>query len=215
MKISLIIDDKSWLNQFVPTINNALYDAVDGVQISLFHQHEACPDDSDIVFLLSYSRIVEHEFLHKFKRTIVIHSSALPKGRGMSPMAWQVLDGRSTIPITLLKASEAADAGDILYQECFELDGHELLDELRAKEVQKAIELMVRYVTELPEKPIQPNDDTQATYFGRRTPACSELDINKTLAEQFNLLRIVDNDDYPAFFYINGYKYIVKITKET
>lgn len=52
-----------------------------------------------------------------------------------------------------------------------------------------------------------------STYFKKRTEKDSELFLNKTLDEQFNLLRVVDNDNYPAFFYKDGRKYIVKIYK--
>ena len=41
----------------------------------------------------------------------------------------------------------------------------------------------------------------------------SLLDFNKTITEQFNLLRVVDNDKYPAFFENQGEKYFLKITK--
>ncbi len=52
------------------------------------------------------------------------------------------------------------------------------------------------------------------TFFPRRKYKDSELDINKSILEQFNLLRIVDNERYPAFFYINETKYILKIYRE-
>ena len=42
----------------------------------------------------------------------------------------------------------------------------------------------------------------------------NELDINKTIKEQFNVLRIVDNEKYPAFFKIDGQEYILKIKKD-
>ena len=35
----------------------------------------------------------------------------------------------------------------------------------------------------------------------KRTPADSEIDPGKSILEQFNLLRIVDSERYPAFFY--------------
>ena len=38
-------------------------------------------------------------------------------------------------------------------------------------------------------------------------------DSNKSLKEQFNLLRIVDNINYPAFFELDRHKYILKIEK--
>jgi len=42
----------------------------------------------------------------------------------------------------------------------------------------------------------------------------SELDAHKTIEEQFNLLRISDNDRYPAYFTKHGFRYILKIYKE-
>lgn len=49
------------------------------------------------------------------------------------------------------------------------------------------------------------------SFYSNRGEKDSELDINKTIKEQFNLLRIVSNDDYPAFFVIDGHKFIIKI----
>ena len=40
------------------------------------------------------------------------------------------------------------------------------------------------------------------------------LDTNKTIKEQFNLLRISDNKRYPARFKIEGKDYILKIYKD-
>ena len=52
------------------------------------------------------------------------------------------------------------------------------------------------------------------TFYGRRTPKDSQLDVNKTIAEQFNLLRVCDNLRYPAYFEYMGNKYILKIFKK-
>ena len=52
-----------------------------------------------------------------------------------------------------------------------------------------------------------------STYFRKRTQDDSEMDLNKTLGEQFNLLRVCDNERYPAFFIKNGVKYFLKIYK--
>jgi len=49
------------------------------------------------------------------------------------------------------------------------------------------------------------------TFYERRRPKDSELDVSKSIADQFNLLRVVDNERYPAFFYHNGKKFILKI----
>ena len=39
----------------------------------------------------------------------------------------------------------------------------------------------------------------------------SRLDPDDTIAQQFNLLRVVDNERYPAFFELLGRRYILKI----
>ena len=47
----------------------------------------------------------------------------------------------------------------------------------------------------------------EASHYRRRRPADSRLDPELTLAEQFELLRVVDNDRYPAFFEWRGRRY--------
>jgi hypothetical protein len=51
----------------------------------------------------------------------------------------------------------------------------------------------------------------EPSFYKKRTPGDSRLDPQKSLAEQFNLLRVVDNDRYPAFFEWNGRRYNLKI----
>ena len=54
----------------------------------------------------------------------------------------------------------------------------------------------------------------KGNFNGMRYPKDSELNINKTIKNQFNHLRINDNELYPSFFYFKGQKYIIKIFKE-
>ena len=51
----------------------------------------------------------------------------------------------------------------------------------------------------------------KGTYYKRRLPEDSEIDIEKSIKKNFNLLRVVDNEKYPAFFYYKGKKFIIKI----
>ena len=57
-------------------------------------------------------------------------------------------------------------------------------------------------------KRIQKGDDS---FYRKRTKSDSELDINQTIKEQFDKLRIVDNNKYPAFFLINKKIYTIRI----
>ena len=49
------------------------------------------------------------------------------------------------------------------------------------------------------------------SFYRKRTAADSRISLEQPLGMQFNLLRTVDNNDYPAFFIKDGRKYILKI----
>jgi len=53
----------------------------------------------------------------------------------------------------------------------------------------------------------------EPTYFPRRKPEDGELDVNKTIREQFDLMRVADNERYPSFFNFKGYRYKIVIDK--
>ena len=59
-----------------------------------------------------------------------------------------------------------------------------------------------------------PDPRNPGTFYKKRTPEDSELDRHKTLEENFNLLRTVDNEQYPAFFVRKGKKYTIKIYEQ-
>ena len=63
---------------------------------------------------------------------------------------------------------------------------------------------------------IAPRDqpiDVDPTYFRLRTPKDSRIDPNRTIAEQFNLIRVGDPIRFPTFFEYKGQRYILKLEK--
>ena len=54
----------------------------------------------------------------------------------------------------------------------------------------------------------------KASISHKRTPANSELDVNKTLIELWDKIRICDNEKFPAFFRINNKKITIKYKVE-
>jgi methionyl-tRNA formyltransferase len=123
------------------------------------------------------------------------------------------LEGKNEIPITLFEATEKVDSGGIYLKDMIYLEGHELVDEVREKQGKKTIELILKFIDNYPNNPIIAQQG-ESSYYPKRSPQDSELDIFKTIDEQFNLLRVCDNDRYPAFFVRNGIKYILRIEKD-
>jgi len=121
-----------------------------------------------------------------------------------------VLEGMSEIVLTLFEAALGTDAGPYYLKSCLHFDGTELYDELREKLAGRIIEMCREYVRQSETLKATPQTGSE-TIYRRRTTKDDELDVNKTLAAQFNHLRISDNEHHPVYFRINGHKYILKI----
>ena len=52
-----------------------------------------------------------------------------------------------------------------------------------------------------------------STFYCRRKKSDSKLDVNQSILSQFDLLRVVDNNQYPAFFELKGHTYKLSIEK--
>lgn len=205
MKIAILTSSESWFMPYAKQMEASLVGA------KLFTAHEHISSEYEIVFMLSYFRIIEKKCLDLHKHNLVVHESALPKGRGWSPLFWQILEGENVIPICLIEAGEGVDEGAIYAQDSITLEGHELHDEIRAMQAHKTIKMCLGFLTSS-FKPIEQTGTP--TYYRRRNPTDGELDMDKTIREQFNLLRVVSNEDYPAYFMHMGRKYVLEIKEE-
>ncbi len=207
--IQVLTDAGSWISPYVDELAQVWQLA--GHTVRIAHKVEqALP--ADFCFCLSFSRIVSAEVRMQYRNTLVVHESDLPKGRGWAPMSWQILEGKSRIPVTLIEAVDAVDAGPIYLQEWITLDGTELNPEWRLLQARATQNLCLQWLKDYPAilDKARPQRGTGSIY-ARRQPAESKLDPSMTLAEQFNLLRVVDNKSYPAFFDMNGRRYRISI----
>ncbi len=210
MKITILADNpQSWIIPYAQKLKTSLNRL--GHNTSLVHSANKVRS-GDIAFFLSCEHIISAAILRKNKHSLVVHESALPKGKGWSPMTWQVLEGKKRIPITLFEAAESVDSGVVYAQSSIVLNGHELVDELREKQGAATIALALSFVRKYPHAKGK-KQSGKATYYPKRTPRDSELDPKKTIASQFDLLRVVDNERYPAFFTYRGHEYVLKISK--
>jgi methionyl-tRNA formyltransferase len=166
----------------------------------------------DLAFFLSCGQIVPPEILKKHHHNLVVHESNLPEGKGWSPLTWQILEGKNEIPICLFEAQETVDSGEIYLKDTLKFKGTELVDELRSVQAMTTIEMCLKFVRGYPEivlKAQKPKGNF--SYYKKRKPQDSQIDVDKTIGEQFNLLRVVDNERYPAFFEIDGERFVFKI----
>lgn len=207
MKVSVLVDNpKSWFNKYLAALFKLIkkYDPD-----FLFYREASKLKRGDIVFILSCDRIMTRKQLSFHKHNIVVHASDLPLGRGWSPLTWQVEGGKNRIPITLFEAAPECDAGDYYIKDYIQLDGTELIDEIRRKQAEKTIELIRRYLSGYPCEAMPQRG--KITHYRKRKQGDNELNINKSIKSQFNKMRIADNVRYPLNFRYKNKKYILKI----
>lgn len=186
--------------------------SVKGHSLSLLYdKSELC--DGDILFLVSCSQMIRDVDRKKYRATLVLHASDLPEGRGWSPYIWAILGGASQITVSLIEAREPVDSGMIWLKTTFDLAGHELLTEINERLFAAELRLMTQAVEQFDNITPVPQIGEPGLYMAKRSPEDSCLDPNKSLAEQFNLLRVVDSKRYPAFFDYLGQRYLIKIEK--
>jgi methionyl-tRNA formyltransferase len=209
LKIDILVDNpNSWFISYAKSLKSVLSKTN---ETRLIGSLDECVN-GDILFILSCEKIIKKNVRDLYSYPLVVHASDLPRGKGWSPLSWQIVEGKKTIVLTMFLATSKVDDGPIVMKRALDFTGYELIDELRDLMGGVIINMCVAFAIE-PNKFEQVHQFGEESFYSRRTALHSELDPDKTLREQFNILRVVDNDRYPAYFYINGHKFILKIEK--
>lgn len=204
MKVAILTSPNQWFIPYAKDLQTKI------AKSDLYFSHQEIKQSYDIVFILSYHQIISKTFLEQHKHNLVIHASNLPKGKGWSPMFWQILEGKNEIVFSMFEADEKADNGDIYLQKTLQLSGLELYDELRDRQAKMCEKMCLEFLAKYPNIDAEKQEGDES-FYSKRLPKDSELDIKSSLESQFNLLRIVSNEEFPAFFYKDGKKFILKI----
>ncbi len=208
-KVTILIDpNNSWIKKFTKKIryNKKKY-------FIKFENIENKVINQDVVLVLSYTKILREKFLKKNKLVLIAHPSDLPKDRGFAPVQNQILKNKRKICFSLIKAVKKVDAGPICLKIPFFLNGLELYEDMRIKQGKAAKKLIEKFLNKYPK--IKFKDQVgKSNYNKRRTNEDYRLNLNKTIKSQLNILRISNNENYPAYFIFKKQKYILNIFKE-
>ncbi len=122
---------------------------------------------ADFLIVFAYGRIFGPEFLSLFPGGgINMHPSALPLHRGPSPLTAVILSGAEETALTVQRLVLKMDAGDIIRQTPFPLDGRETTASLTESIARAAAPELVQAVEDIiggREKRV-PQDDSKASY---------------------------------------------------
>ncbi|WP_455220397.1 bifunctional UDP-4-amino-4-deoxy-L-arabinose formyltransferase/UDP-glucuronic acid oxidase ArnA [Kaarinaea lacus] len=164
----------------------------------------------DIIFSFYYRDMISKSILDIPKAgALNLHGSLLPKYRGRAPINWVLVNGETETGITLHYMTEQADAGDIVCQQAVNIDASDTASSLNQKLNATAAQMLDNCLPQLKAGTAsrQPQNNSEATYFGRRTPEDGAIDWQQSATTIHNLVRAVTRP-YPGAFTYRGQRKI-------
>jgi len=188
-------------------------------EYKIFEVPEEIPDkEFDIIFSASYPTRVTDEVCTRAKMAALnIHTGLLPQQRGSNPLNWALIWGDKTTGVTIHKMVRPMDAGDIVLQSPVQIENKDNILTLTEKCKESFVRL-IKMFFETPETYLRHSakqNQAMSSYAQKRYPEDSELNLNVSAKELYNLFRSCDPADYPAYVVKDGKKVIVKrVTQE-
>lgn len=166
----------------------------------------------DVILSINYLYIIERDIISfPMLYAINFHGSLLPKYRGRTPHVWAIINGEKKCGITAHLIDESCDTGPIIIQKeviiTEEDTGQNILE--KYKYLYPAIVKEVLKKVECNNIELSIQDETKATFFGKRTPNDGVIDWSWQTTKINNWVR-AQSDPYPgAFTFYEGEKIIV------
>ena len=166
----------------------------------------------EVIFSFYYRNLLSDEILNLApKGAFNLHGSLLPKYRGRAPLNWVLVNGEKETGVTLHRMTHRADAGDIVAQQSVAIADSDVALTLHRKLCAASQTLLGDALAKIRSSQVdaRAQDDSQATYVGRRTPEDGRLEWEKPAQTLHNLVRAV-SDPWPgAFGFVGTNKFIV------
>ena len=166
----------------------------------------------EVIFSFYYRNLIGNDILGLApKGAFNLHGSLLPKYRGRAPLNWVLVNGEKETGVTLHRMVQRADAGDIVAQQVVTITDSDVALSLHRKLCSASQMLLGDVLPKIRSGQTQEcaQDETQATYVGRRTPEDGRLDWEKPAQVLHNLVRAV-SDPWPgAFGFVGTCQFIV------
>lgn len=146
-------------------------------------------------FIPHWSWIIPKKIWSNFN-CVVFHMTDLPYGRGGTPLQNLIIRGYSKTKISAIKVDQGLDAGDIYMKKELNLNGS--AEDIYKRASNIIFEEMIPYI--IKNNPIPKKQIGKVIEFKRRKPEQSKISNGMSLDEIYNLIRMLDADEYPKAF---------------
>jgi methionyl-tRNA formyltransferase len=168
--------------------------------------------DVDVIASINYLFLIEEDIInHSNLLTFNIHGSLLPKYRGRTPHIWAIINDEKEAGITAHVIDAGCDTGKIIHQIRIPIEYEDTGADMLNKYAEAYFPLVKKVFYDLKNEhlDLRVQDESQATYFGKRTPADGAIDWNWTRENIRNWVRAQAHPYPGAFTFYNGEKIII------
>jgi methionyl-tRNA formyltransferase len=179
----------------------------DGAAISFLNNYQV-----DTILSINYLFLIESDIINfPRKYAINFHGSLLPRYRGRTPHVWAIINNETETGITAHFISETYDSGDIVYQEKVQIDGKMTGSDLLASFSLSYPRIIDKVIALLESSSIdaKKQDESKATYFGKRSPIDGMINWYWQRERINNWVRALAKPYPGAFTYYRGKKIIL------
>jgi len=167
---------------------------------------------TDVIASINYLFLIEKDIIdHSNVLTFNIHGALLPKYRGRTPHVWAIINGETKAGITAHIIDTGCDTGEIIHQIEIPIETEDTGAMMLDKYASEYYPLVKKVLSDIQSNKIRLRDqnEREATYFGKRTPADGEINWNWSKEEIRNWVRAQANPYPGAFTFFMGQKVII------
>lgn len=165
----------------------------------------------DLLFVAGLSQLLRGELMSVPRLGCVgFHPTPLPYGRGRAPIVWLTYDGTPGA-VSFFLIDEGVDSGPIFVQEPFAVGAESTAADVIESACAAIARALDRWLPRLREGEFDPvpQDESEASYFGRRSPEDGLIDWHQSADSIHRLVRAAGRPYPGAYTYAGGARLIV------
>ncbi len=137
---------------------------------------------------------------------INLHPALLPRGRGIMPLPYVIMNDNKAAGFTIHKLAPNFDSGDILYQKAIDIDEHTDVETLSAKiaiRSPEAVSIVIKDIKNYWNNAARAQDNDKASSYPSPNEEIRSLNWNETAKElclkgrgfgRFGMIGVIEND---------------------
>ena len=166
----------------------------------------------DLILMVNWRYIVPSEVYSRASRgCYVFHDSLLPKYRGFSPTVWAMINGERETGVTLFRAAEDFDSGDIVAQVGVSIEECDTIATVVERVSREYLAVIERNFFNLLAGKVacSPQNHDEATYASKWTPGDARIDWAAGSRAIYNLIRATTRPYPGAYTFLDGRKLVI------